>query len=338
MSLSILKNLLVIELSLILLGYGEEIRVCIWKGKNPEGIVGKYKKILGNTVYLKKKNNTYFLISKIDIEKYVCGVVGKEMSPDWPFEALKAQSVCSRTIAYLKKIENSENFYDVENSIYHQVYGKCDNKRVWKAVSETKGEVLLYKGKIVPVFYHACCGGKTTSYLSVWGNFDFPWLKPVEDPFCKDSPYIKWKRVFSKRKISEILGKDIKKMEILKRDSSGRAQTLKFILKNGETLTISSQDFRMKLYSSTNRILFSNTDILPSTFFWTKDNGEEIIFYGKGYGHGVGMCQWGARKMAEKGYDYRKILKHFFPLLKIGKISKKEVYGDYSEFCACKNR
>ena len=94
----------------------------------------------------------------------------------------------------------------------------------------------------------------------------------------------------------------------------------------------------MKVNSSARKILFSNQAILPSTFFQIKDKGKKIIFYGKGYGHGVGMCQWGARIMAEKGYNYTEIIKHYFPLLKIEKISTKEAYGDYSSFRPCANR
>jgi len=196
MLLSILKKLLVIEFSLTFLLPAEQIRVCLWKGKNPGRIIEKYRNKLRGSIYLVKNGKIWLLLNKIDVEEYLYGVVGREMSPDWPFEALKAQSVCSRTIAYLKKIENAEKLYDIESSIYHQVYGRCEDERIIKAVSETEGEILVYDGKIVPIFFHACCGGKTTSYFSVWGNFDFPWLKPVEDPFCKDCPYAHWKRVF----------------------------------------------------------------------------------------------------------------------------------------------
>ena len=153
MFLSILKKLLVIEFSLIFLLPAEQIRVCLWKGKNPERVIEKYRNKLRGSLYLLKHGNSWLLLNKIDIEEYLYGVVGREMSPDWPFEALKAQSVCSRTIAYLKKIENAEKLYDIESSIYHQVYGRCENEKVIRAVESTRGEVLTYNGEIARVFF-----------------------------------------------------------------------------------------------------------------------------------------------------------------------------------------
>jgi len=317
------KRLILINFFLLVTGgFGRDIKVCVWKGRYSKKIYEKFKKKYRGSLYLQKFNDKWLLINKLDIEEYLYGVVGKEMDENWPIEALKAQAVCSRTFVLWKMEESKEKNlpYDIESSIYHQVYGRCENEKIIKAVESTRGEVLTYNGKIAKVFFHACCGGKTAKPEDVWGG-NYPGLVSVNDPYCKKSPYFSWEKIFSKRKLSEILnmGK-IEKIEILEKGSSGRVKLLGIVLKNGKCLKLSGHKFRIKINEKSENVYFTNPYTLPSTLFEVKNMKDRIIFKGKGYGHGVGMCQWGARIMAEKGYNYKEILKFYFGKFKLENI------------------
>jgi len=259
-------------------------------------------------------------IKEIELEEYIAGVVSKEMGEKFPVEALKAQSVVSRTYTIWKKLKNSNGSYDVENSIYNQVYGVCKSEKIKSAVMETKGEILITPdGKIIPVFFHSCCGGQTTNPSDVWkGNYTFE--KSTIDPYCETSTYSFWEKTFSKKYISNVFGIQVEKIIIKERDKTGRVKNLQIISKDGKIKNLTGNEFRIKLNEKT-KIFFNNPYILPSTLFDTFEDGERIIFKGRGYGHGVGLCQEGAKKMAEIGFNYIEILKFYFPNLELGKIN-----------------
>lgn len=300
----------------------EEIKICLWEGENPEKVLKNFENKYRGSIYLEKHHGNWLIINKIDIEEYLYGVVGKEMDTYWPFEALKAQSVCSRTLAIYKKLENEKTMlpYDIKASVYHQVYGRCEEEKIIKAVEETRGEIITYEDKIVQIFFHACCGGKTASASETWGGENMEWAEPLEDKYCHISPYFGWKRIYSQKKLEKILGiGDIKEIKIEERDSSGRVKKLKILLKNGKMIYFTGHSFRMKINYKIGKLAFLNPLVIPGTNFSLQRIGKDIIFTGNGYGHGVGMCQWGAREMAEKGFNYKQILSHFFPLLKITK-------------------
>jgi stage II sporulation protein D len=257
-------------------------------------------------------------VKEIALEEYVAGVVSKEMGEKFPLEALKAQAVVSRTYLIWKKLKNNGN-YDIENSIYHQVYGECKSEKIKSSVIQTKGEVLITPDeKIIPVFFHACCGGKTANPSDVWkGNYLFE--SSVIDTYCENSPYSLWEKKFSKKYLSEVFGIQVEKIVINERDKTGRVKNLQIISKNGIIKNLSGNEFRIKLNGNT-EIFFNNPYVLPSTLFDIFEDGEKLIFKGKGYGHGVGLCQYGAKKMAEMGFNYVEILKFYFPNLQLGKL------------------
>lgn len=300
-------------------GYTQEIRVCLWKGKEPYYAYENFKNYPGK-VYLKKENGVYHIINEVDFEEYITGVVSKEMDENWPVEALKAQAVCSRTFFLWKKMDTKDKIYDIENSIYHQVYGVCKSEKIKKAVKETEGEILIDEnGEIAKVFFHACCGGMTTNPEEIWGG-QYPYNISIVDPYCKDSPYSSWEKTFSKQYLSKTFGFQIDRIEILERDKTGRVKILQILTKNGKKFNLTGHEFRLNVNRNTD-IYFKNPYIIPSTMFEIYDKGKEIVFRGKGYGHGAGMCQWGARKMAESGYSYKEILNFYFPGLKIKKLT-----------------
>ncbi|MCM8767428.1 MAG: SpoIID/LytB domain-containing protein [Candidatus Omnitrophica bacterium] len=259
------------------------------------------------------------IIKRIEIEEYISGVVEKEMGKNWPVEALKAQAVVSRTYLIWKMNKNKNNYYDIENSIYKQLYVDCKNEKIKSAVFETKGEILTNeKGEIMPVFFHACSGGITANPSDVWKG-KYPLDYSVLDPYSEDTPYSFWEKNISKNYLSEKLQIPIKKIEIVEKDKTNRAKLLNIITKNGNIIKITGTEFRERINQNI-EIYFNNPYIIPSTMFEIIDMGENIIFKGKGYGHGVGLSQWGARKMAEIGFDYKNILKFYFPYFQIKKI------------------
>ncbi|MCM8817955.1 MAG: SpoIID/LytB domain-containing protein [Candidatus Omnitrophica bacterium] len=263
-----------------------------------------------NELYVKFLDGNVF--KKVELENYIAGVVSKEMGEKWPEESLKAQAVVSRTYLIWKMQTKKNSFYDIENSIYHQVFEDCKSEKIKKLVNETRGEIIVtHDEKIVPVFFHACSGGYTANPSDVWGGI-YPYNISIVDYYCKDSPYLRWKKTLTKKYLSEILGIQIKKLEVIERDKSGRIKILHIIDKNDKINELSGHKFRLKVNEKT-KVSFNNPYIIPSTMFEIEDIGNAIIFKGQGYGHGVGLCQYGAKKMAEEGFNYREILKFYFP-------------------------
>jgi len=283
------------------------------KTKNGESIVINGRRFKGEIQFIKKENLNLSVINYIYLEDYIKGILYHEVSHYWPDEALKAQAIVCRTYALYQMQENKNKDYDVTSDVYSQVYGgqTSERYRTTKAVEQTKGLILIYQGKILPTYFHATCAGHTEDASRLW-NIDLEPLKGVACLFCKDSPHFRWNYVLAQDKVREKLadaGYNIEKIEDLRitdRDSSGRITTLKII--NGkEELEISAKNFR--------EIIGPN--IIRSTNFNVTVMDGDIIFQGLGWGHGVGLCQWGAYFMAKQGYKYEEILKHYYPGAKI---------------------
>ncbi len=263
----------------------------------------------GRIVFYGKKSRLE-AINILDIEDYLKGVIKGEISPHWPMEALKAQVVASRSFSLYSL--NPRKEYDLEADESSQVYGGVfwEEESINKAVKATQGEVLMYQGQVIPAYFSACCGGYTEWANWVWEKAP-DYIKGVECPFCKDSPYYHWEEDVSKREIARRLGLKvgrIKKIEIESLTPSGRVKKLKIVGEKGEEL-IEATLLREKL--GTNRI--------KSTYFLIREGKYKVKFVGKGWGHGVGLCQWGMKKMAEEGYTYQEILKFYYPFAEIKK-------------------
>ncbi|MGB9715927.1 MAG: SpoIID/LytB domain-containing protein [Thermodesulfovibrionales bacterium] len=250
-----------------------------------------------------KGSRGLYLINELPIEDYVKEVVMSEVGPNWEMEALKAQAVLSRTYAIKQKRLNGDSLFHITSSVIHQVYkGNNSDARVEYAVKETEGEILTYNGIPIEPFYHSTCGGITENPEEVFGK-GFPYLRPVESN-CEISPYWTWSRKISLSEIEDALDIPciIKEIEIKSYTSTKRAKELEVVHCKG-SITIKATDLRKAL--GWNR--------LPSTFFSISRDGDSILFEGKGYGHGVGLCQWSALQMAREGKNYKEILSFFFP-------------------------
>ncbi len=257
----------------------------------------------------KKKNGLLLVINDLDIEDYLQGVVSSEIPPGWKFDALKAQAVASRTYALYQKKTAGRRPYHIRATVSDQVYAGSGGEREQgvRAVRETRGIVLVYEGEIIPAFYHASCGGHTEDAFELWG-IDAPYLRGV-DCECQDiSRYGLWEKKVGKMQIIKALRKlgrrasDILDMSIQGITPAGRVKAVA-VQSQGEKTIIPAESLRAAL---------GNT-LIPSVFFELEFDANEAVFSGRGSGHGVGLCQWGAEEMAERGYDFKSILSHYYP-------------------------
>ncbi|GAB4390340.1 MAG: SpoIID/LytB domain-containing protein [Thermodesulfovibrionales bacterium] len=243
-----------------------------------------------------------YLINELPLEEYVEGVVKAETGKDWAYEALKAQAVIVRTYVLHQKKANLDRQYNVTSTVLHQLYrGKNSDSIITAAVAATEGEVLTYGGEPIVAYYHSTSGGRTELPEEVFGR-SYPYLTSVETP-NNLSPYSIWTRRIPLKEIEEATGvKHLRGMEVLSLTKTGRVKELRLI-SNPSTADLKATDFRRML----------GWKKLPSTNFSLTVNGDTAVFEGKGYGHGVGLCQWSALEMAKAGKTYREILDYFYP-------------------------
>lgn len=260
-------------------------------------------------------------VKEIPLEKYICGVVKGEISSKWPLMALKAQAVVARTYTFNQIKKNQKKHYDISNSIFNQVYrgGEIPHK-ILRAVRETEREIIIYHNNLAKVFYHSSSGGRTANVVDVWpSSDDLPYLQGVNDRrySCGPKKYYPWFRSFALETLSEkfSVGK-IDNLRILKKDKSGRVKEMIILGEKGKQ-KLTGKEFRhiMNLH-----LKQTNKSYFPSTLFDLEIKNSLVIFKGKGSGHGVGLSQWGAKKMAEEEKSYGEILKYYFPGTEIGKV------------------
>lgn len=263
----------------------------------------------GKIQLIKNSNARFTAVNYIELEDYVKGILFHEVSHYWPVEALSAQAVVSRTYAIYQSMENKNKDFDLTSDVFSQVYGgrASERYRTNNAVEETKGIVLNYRGKVMPAYFHATCGGHTEDVSLVW-NLDMAPLKGVVCGFCQESPHFSWHYVIDAKELEGKLSKSgynisgINKIAVLGRDGSGRISDLS-IVSEKKALKISAKDFRGII----------GPNLIRSTNFNAGIIGADIVFEGFGWGHGVGLCQWGAYFMAKQGYTFERILKYYYP-------------------------
>ncbi|WP_413291131.1 SpoIID/LytB domain-containing protein [Bdellovibrio sp. HCB337] len=233
------------------------------------------------------------IIGVVPMEEYVFSVLAQEMPLRWPIETLKAQAIAIRSYTMAVLQERKAKAFHVESSVLDQVYKKISMnispeliEKAHTAVKETEGVYLLNpKGRILKAFYHSDCGGKTVPAGSVWKKESAMDAGVAVDAGCPVNPMARWSYKISKEKFAAV-----------SKDFLG---------------DIRSNEFRQILG-------FMN---LRSTAFEMKDQEGEIEFVGKGFGHRVGMCQWGSRALGLKAYSHQRILKHYYPLASLKQFS-----------------
>lgn len=273
------------------------------------------KNAYSGKIYIIPAGNTFHLVEHAPLETYLYGVLPYEMSHSWPIEALKAQAVAARTYT-LKTLEGVKNKnFDVFSDVRSQMYkgGGKQYDSVKKAVDETRGEVLSYQDKLFFTYYHANCGGGTDDVRS-W-NPGAQSIKPLSGTSCKYDSHSKshsWQMNISHAKVETYaksvgLSGNLKSIKIARKTDTGRATNLTLKTSKG-TKTVPCGKFRLA------------TGIRSCKITKLSVRRNDVHFEGKGYGHGVGMCQDGANGMAKSGKNYKKILKNYYPGAELKKL------------------
>lgn len=260
-------------------------------------------------------NQDLWVINVLSLEEYLVGLINFEISSQWPMEAIKAQVIAARTYAFFQRRNRAGEPYDVDSGVSDQVYGGTgkEDARSRRAMEETRGELILHEGNPIFSVYSACCGGKTESGEYMWAA-GFPYLRSMECAYCLDSPHFIWNYSIGGERLASALGSGmvsgprVLRVEIEERSPSRRVLRLSIQSENTRRM-IMGKDFRRLL----------GYDQLRSTNFILAEKEGVFLFSGLGWGHGVGLCQWGAKGMAEAGMDHRTILKSYYHGVEIGK-------------------
>jgi len=271
----------------------------------------------------------------MQLEDYLVGVVAAEMPAEFPPEALKAQAVAARTYAVKRLVAGGvvnppHPDADLCDDHRHGQAWLCreELKKRWgtlhyynyfykikQAVDDTRGQVLTYQGQLIEPAYHASCGGRTENAGDVW-KFDVPYLRSVTCPY-DDNPRPVQAASFSLEQLDRALGasfaavpvtggkKTPREIKVLEKTAAGRPKSL--LLGGKQLSAVAVRDLLG----------------LRSTNFTWQVEGDKITFTTTGYGHGVGLCQYGAKGLAEHGYNYRTILGHYYNGVEIVETGKK---------------
>lgn len=258
-------------------------------------------------------NNAWTVVNVLPVESYLRGVVGEEMMASWPLEALKAQAVAARTFAYAHLNQYPQKPFDLYCTVKDQVYGgiTSETNASLEAVNATRGEILTYRGAPIQALFCDSTGGYTENSVDVW-SYDFPYLKGVPD-YDQAAPRYLWQRLLTAKDLQSLA--DIGEIIEIKPSSlseTGRVKQLQLVGTKG-TRELTGAQFRSALK-------------LNSTLFSVAPTAKGFLVVGRGFGHGVGMSQWGAKAMALAGHPYDRILAHYYrnTVLEVTKTSRSD--------------
>ncbi len=273
------------------------------------------------------------VVNEVNLEEYLDGLVNSEFSAKWSEEAVAAQVVAARTYAYSRMLQSrkkSSLHFDVESTVKDQVYSgsAAEDFRAARIIERTRGLVLTVPGGApLKAFYHSTCGGRTELPENVWGAAEPGFKHRVNCPYCKHSPAMNWKLKVDAKEILDAIRTGIDQDGVpidwsgsareamnsgklidfvMKRDDSDRVLEVGLVWLVGSkrvVMPISGVSFRNWLGAG--RFRSTAFNVSPAAGGWT--------FSGRGNGHGVGMCQWGAKVMGEQGKTYAMILKLYYP-------------------------
>ncbi|MBQ4229747.1 MAG: DUF4922 domain-containing protein [Bacteroidaceae bacterium] len=310
-------------------------------------------------------------INILPVEDYLTSVISSEMKSSCSLEFLKAAAVISRSWLYAQMQRRQERagqpapffsfvkgegesirWYDRED---HTIFDVCaddhcqryqgitraNNPKVEEAVNATRGQVLMYDGKICDTRFGKCCGGQTNEYQYCWENIEVPYLRSVKDPYCNTSDkkilrqvlndydletrdFYEWTEELSQEEVHDRICKHLKMelgpimgMEIVEKGPGGHISKLRIVGKDKSFIVGKELEIRRMLSTST----------LKSSAFTVETKNvrggvpQRFILHGRGWGHGVGLCQIGAAVMGERGFSYKQILKHYYTDVQIKRLS-----------------
>ncbi len=259
---------------------------------------------------LRVLNRSSGAIRTIALDEYLYGVVPLEVSRAWPPAMLAVQAIVARTYAVARR--SSARPYDIVDDASDQVYGGAAvaTPMTNAAVDATTGQIVTFSGAAASVFYMACCGGHTEDAAELWGRNPLPYLRGIVDPWCAGAPGYRWRQTIASQEFVSALGSEIAAIGNLQSvsaadfDPSGRPRKI-IVRGSAHSVDVTVSELRRAL----------GPRALPSTFIRQigLDAGSGIVIDGAGRGHGVGLCQWGARNMALQGHDSASIVGFYFP-------------------------
>jgi stage II sporulation protein D len=259
---------------------------------------------------LRVLNRRTGVVTTVGLDEYLYGVVPLEVSRAWPPAMLAAQAIVARTYAVSRR--SSARRYDVVDDESDQRYGgsAVATPATNAAVDATSGQIITFIGAAASVFYMACCGGHTEDAGELWGRNLLPYLRGVVDPWCAGTPDYRWRETMLAHEFLNALGPDAASIGSLLAvstadlDPSGRPRKV-VVRGSARSVELAVGELRHAL----------GARVLPSTFIRqiALDPQGGVVIDGAGRGHGVGLCQWGARTMAQQGHDAGSIVRFYFP-------------------------
>ena len=285
--------------------------------KSQSNSLGLHDHKYHGSISLLIKNNKLLIINHVDLEEYVYAVLKTESWPGWPIEVNKAFAIASRSYAYaMIDLANKKNKpYHVKNTNEHQTYkGMHSTSTIRTAVEQTEGICLIFNNKPALAMFDSCCGGVIPAHIS---EFDFtkaPYLARKHPcKYCKRCWIYSWKKEISLNDINHYIGNYLKKpttikeIKIIKKDKAGLVKEV--LIKYGkERIVLNGKKF------------YALIKDIKSFYYTVQKKKNTVIFSGRGYGHHLGICQWGAREMVRDGWTYKRILDFYYPGTKLQKL------------------
>ncbi len=261
------------------------------------------------------KGKLLLVVNILPLEDYVKGIAIREISHYWPQETIKANVIIFRTFALYHIQMFKDKDYDVKSDVYSQVYGGKDAERyrISDIVDQTRGTVLTYKKEILPSFFHSTCGGHTENASEIWNVAMSP-LSGVKCGYCRESIHRNWEAVLSEEDIVSKLRRKsykvnyIRRIKVVERNESDRISNLEIVTNKG-TINLKGEEFRSIM----------GADVIKSANFKVINMSPSFVFDGIGWGHGVGLCQWGSYFMGKEDFTSDQIIEYYYPGSKIEK-------------------
>jgi len=281
-------------------------------------------RLRGTLDIVRQEDASLLVINHLALEDYLRGVLSKEAPDYWPEEALKAIAITARTYAVYQRLTKSAGAFDVSSTVMSQDYGGRTSEKhaTSRAVEATDGWILTSQGKVFPTFYHSTCGGTTENGRVMGSGFDLPPLRGgIACRFCTASPFHTWRRRLTREDLSWALRKSahgvvgrVQDFRVLSRTDAGRVAQVAIV---GSQRTVRLTGYELRALFGFDRIRSPLFTILPVA--------EDFVLEGHGWGHGVGMCQWGAAELARQGMLVPEILKFYYPKTEL--VQLRDLHG-----------
>lgn len=278
------------------------------------------KRVRGTLEILSQQDQTLLVINHVALEDYLRSVLSKEAPDYWPIEVLKAIAIVARTYAIHRMFLKEDRLFDVTGNVLSQEYGgrNSEKARTSRAVKATRGQILMHEGGLFSTFYHSTCGGRAENGGVMGSEHNVSPLKGGRVcRFCTASPFFNWKRRLTSADVAWALKKDdqgsvgtVQDMRVTQKTSTGRVSEVTIIGSKGKK--------KMKGYDFRALFGFESIRSLAFTISWG-DNA--YVIQGNGWGHGVGLCQWGAAELARRGYNAKAILQFYYTGTELASVS-----------------